>query len=1070
MAWKYVKILYGRLGSTETNPYEINVLAGTTQCQVGGTIESDRAPMYSALTALIDGNLTSATYWGGGTAPTVTVTMPVERSDLSEIQMVDKAQHTRHVVWVSDDKIAWTECPYSTTINVGKTQIFGVPAVIAQTNFVMGATLNFNLIQTDEQIYTYTPEEGGGGGPGTPVNWINGANVSISNGTLTKISGGSAYNAGAKGDQLYENNDSVFFQVVIDSPKNVIFGFNESVEPDTQNDQIIYFFELRDTGSYFVWTLGEQNKTGTYSANDVFKVSTENGQIKFYINNVLVHTNTIQIFYPIYIDGAIYNQGESFTASINGGLEALESQAFEQTASLNISVTESTTQDYTAIGYSFDMEGSETISLPDTALQSFTEVGYSFEQTASLNFALTDAGTNEYTAIGYSNEQTAEETFSMVQSGALDYTAIGYNFEQSTDATIFINDLAYQWITMEGYDLQQSGLDNIYLLDSASQDYTARGYSFEQSDLEDLSFIQTASQTYTPIGYSREENALEDLALSQDGAQDYTPIGYDQEQATAQNISLFDSASQDYTAIGYNYEQATLEDLALVEGSLQDYTAIGYSRETSTLDYFGLLSSATSKLNNQGYSLEQIALNMIDLDITVNKIYTRSHTFLSNAMEDLALIITTNQDYFPIGYSREQTAQQNITIGSFGSQDFRANFEQTANEIFYIGFEAVQEYTAIGLNFEQSAIEIIDPLDVITAQSVIYSEGLHFETGFAIVPTLSLLTTTEKLFIPFGGYHFNMTASNPFSLNETAILIWDQGQEGHFNQRATTYLYLQEATTKIYEQNFLNFTTQTAQSFSLEFSASSDHRIIFASGAGESIELSESANSLYEQISLDFQANALEDFTLAIEAISDFTEAHIFEATASQTIEKVITAINQYQNINAYSKNAFDTFGLVSFANSEYQHINIFISEATDQINLIRSASFIITTEPRDHMASGSLLLRLNVWVQVRFESNIYKPTYAKEITKPNTLWEPLEKDRQMVELNKMPSQGADISDTIFSNTHNRYKEDRRIFNLIGEIEPSTVNYASESTKKDTLYTLTANDQLQLDERGLSID
>ena len=66
MAWKYLKLISGGSSSTETNPQEINILAGATQCQVGGTIEADRPPSWSALTALIDGNLTTCNILGSG--------------------------------------------------------------------------------------------------------------------------------------------------------------------------------------------------------------------------------------------------------------------------------------------------------------------------------------------------------------------------------------------------------------------------------------------------------------------------------------------------------------------------------------------------------------------------------------------------------------------------------------------------------------------------------------------------------------------------------------------------------------------------------------------------------------------------------------------------------------------------------------------------------------------------------------------------------------------------------------------------------------------------------------------
>ena len=849
-----------------------------------------------------------------------------------------------------------------------------------------------------------------------PIEWIEGQNVEIQGGTLIKISGGDGWNAGAQSSQITEGKSFVIEFIPDSTDTRIAFGLDEGRDSiEYNNKSIDYTWEINPDGLNEINVRETNEYRGTYNAGDIFQVMFLEEVIYFLQNDIVMHTFPSANDFPYFADCSIYLEGKSFTPTLY--IEA-EPQIFTQTATLNIALTDLSTSDYTAVGYNFEQSVENPFSMIQSGAQDYTAIGYNFEQTAVLNFALIDASTT-------------------------DYTPIGYSFEQSTETSIFLNDLAYQWITLEGYDLQQSTLDYIYLLDSASQAYTPRGYSYEQTSLEDLAFVQTANQDYTAIGYSRE-------------------------QTTAENISLSFSASQDYTANGYSFEQTTLEEISLAQDSLQEYTAIGYTRETSALNYFGLLFSATSKLNNQGYSFHQIALNIIDLDITSNKTHTESHPFVSNAVENLALLDASTQEYGPIGYSYEQTVEQNINFVSFGSEVFQANFEQSTNEIFYIGFEAVQEYTAIGLTFDQTANEIINPLTTIANEIVLYSKGLPFSAGPLFIDQIALITTIEKVFVPFGGFHFDMTASQPISLNETAILIWEQGQEGHFSQRATAYLYLQEATTKTYEQIFLNFTTQTAQSFSLDFSASSEHKIIFDQEAIEVLELSASASSLYELVKMNFQANTLEDITLSIEAISEFTEAHIFEATASQIIEQNIIAINNYQNINAFASETFHAFGLVSNAVSEYLHVHVFNSIATNEIILDQSAIFIITTEPRDHITSGALLLKLKIWVQVQFESDIYKPTYAKEITKPNTLWEPLEVDRAMVQQNKIPTRGADISDTIFANSHSQPRKERRF--SFGAVKPSVINYESESIKKDSLYTLSNEDQLKQDERGLSID
>ena len=93
MAWKYFKITSGGSSSTEFNPKEFNILAGATQCQVGGTIESDRAPMWSTLATVIDGSLTTATYWPAGTNPTCILTMPAAHSDLTAIEIHHTFSH-----------------------------------------------------------------------------------------------------------------------------------------------------------------------------------------------------------------------------------------------------------------------------------------------------------------------------------------------------------------------------------------------------------------------------------------------------------------------------------------------------------------------------------------------------------------------------------------------------------------------------------------------------------------------------------------------------------------------------------------------------------------------------------------------------------------------------------------------------------------------------------------------------------------------------------------------------------------------------------------------------------------
>ena len=153
------------------------------------------------------------------------------------------------------------------------------------------------------------------------VDWINGQNVTIDNGKLTKISGGNGWNGGAKSATLYNEIDNLFIQVIIEKNKNITFGFTENSKAENYSNNLTYRFELKDDFTYTVYC-GEifVYKTGTYKINDVFKVELNNGIISFYLNGVFEVQNTLDISFPLYVDASIYTQGEAFTASINGGL------------------------------------------------------------------------------------------------------------------------------------------------------------------------------------------------------------------------------------------------------------------------------------------------------------------------------------------------------------------------------------------------------------------------------------------------------------------------------------------------------------------------------------------------------------------------------------------------------------------------------------------------------------------------------------------------------------------------------------------------------------------------------
>ena len=107
----------------------------------------------------------------------------------------------------------------------------------------------------------------------------------------------------------------------------------------------------------------------------------------------------------------------------------------------------------------------------------------------------------------------------------------------------------------------------------------------------------------------------------------------------------------------------------------------------------------------------------------------------------------------------------------------------------------------------------------------------------------------------------------------------------------------------------------------------------------------------------------------------------------------------------------------------------MFIGEAVESLYFEAFGTFRVTTESRSYEMEVQVFLDLAFASWVYFEDDIYDPTYNVEITKPNTLWEPLPEDRVMVDANKAPSQGMDYSDTSFGRSHNNLI-DRRIVGL----------------------------------------
>ena len=152
------------------------------------------------------------------------------------------------------------------------------------------------------------------------INWIHGQNVSIaSDGTITKTGGGNAWNAGADSTEQSDGSTDFIIEYI---PENIdvriCFGLDEVVDGQEayRNKDIDFNWEINPAGATEIATNEVKKYTGTYAANDVFRVALEGGIIRFYQNGVVKYENTDAINFPVLADVAIYNQDATFKANL----------------------------------------------------------------------------------------------------------------------------------------------------------------------------------------------------------------------------------------------------------------------------------------------------------------------------------------------------------------------------------------------------------------------------------------------------------------------------------------------------------------------------------------------------------------------------------------------------------------------------------------------------------------------------------------------------------------------------------------------------------------------------------
>src|SRR5713226_8021912 len=152
----------------------------------------------------------------------------------------------------------------------------------------------------------------------TSVTWTNLVNASASGNTLTKTSGcgDCAYDAGAISQQQIDSTGG-YIEFSPSPGKRLFAGLGNDLSSATDYNNINYAFNFWASGDWDIREGWANNRaSGTFVAGDVFRVSVENGVVKYYKNGQLVYTSQVTPTYPLVLDTCLV----SLNAAVNNAV------------------------------------------------------------------------------------------------------------------------------------------------------------------------------------------------------------------------------------------------------------------------------------------------------------------------------------------------------------------------------------------------------------------------------------------------------------------------------------------------------------------------------------------------------------------------------------------------------------------------------------------------------------------------------------------------------------------------------------------------------------------------------
>ncbi|UII27588.1 DUF6443 domain-containing protein [Fulvivirga maritima] len=161
---------------------------------------------------------------------------------------------------------------------------------------------------------------------GTNPHFQDANGVQVKGNTLVKSGSNSAYDAGAATVSMIEPNEDGWISVQVKGDNRMLFGLADSNEDEGYTTIDYALFTYPKDKRIAVYRNGSTVKTlDSYEEGDILKVAREGAEIKFYVNDVMLHSISADPSVQLMGDFTIYEPGHSIN-NIQMGTSVLLSQ------------------------------------------------------------------------------------------------------------------------------------------------------------------------------------------------------------------------------------------------------------------------------------------------------------------------------------------------------------------------------------------------------------------------------------------------------------------------------------------------------------------------------------------------------------------------------------------------------------------------------------------------------------------------------------------------------------------------------------------------------------------------